>query len=533
MSRTATPQAPATSQKSIHRQRTDVRRSWRRPVVLVMAVSLLATGLLQYVAQEQRRALVSATPTGATANASLSNLNSFSLALLLGGLRGPLVMVLWTSSENQKQEKDLDDFDTKIELIRLLQPEFDSVHIFQIWNKAYNISVQMASLANKYATILDALGYAEKIDAQRPNDINLVASIGQLYFDKLGSSQEKVYYTQRVMAETKWRLPDKRKAGDPGWRRFRLDPMLDPAGNILPHYLEPHPAASPIAPSAEGELNDGSELQYIKQFQPFPYGVHPMALGYNYYKRTQVLKDTTHQKHLQLSDLVIDDRPAVTLKLWAESEWERGRRLEAQAFAKELPEPGTGDRGGLELPTAPMVSAKDLKDSTTLLEPRYCYQRAAQLGVESRKEYERHLKHFGNSINQFRFHQDGLTAMEALVLGDYDALSLVAGAAPDRAGLKASAIDHYRKAAAAYEYMLLKNYTDDETVAQTFPKGVTRVTLQMETLPPEKLAELLQRSTDYAKAHGRLDLGGDRKEYESYLGRALIRLSELQRQSPG
>ncbi len=84
-------------------------------------------------------------------------MNSFALALLLGGLRGPLVMVLWSTSENQKVDKNLEDFDTKVEWIRLLQPEFDTVHLFQIWNKAYNISVQMASLPNRYAAILDAL----------------------------------------------------------------------------------------------------------------------------------------------------------------------------------------------------------------------------------------------------------------------------------------------------------------------------------------------------------------------------------------
>ena len=39
-------------------------------------------------------------------------MNSFALALLLGGLRGPLVMFLWTSSETQKTERNLEDFDT-------------------------------------------------------------------------------------------------------------------------------------------------------------------------------------------------------------------------------------------------------------------------------------------------------------------------------------------------------------------------------------------------------------------------------------
>ena len=77
-------------------------------------------------------------------------------------------MILWSSSETQKSEKNLEDFDTKVEWIRLLQPEFDTVHIFQIWNKAYNISVQMAAVQNKYTTILDALEYAQRVEDQRP-----------------------------------------------------------------------------------------------------------------------------------------------------------------------------------------------------------------------------------------------------------------------------------------------------------------------------------------------------------------------------
>ena len=70
-------------------------------------------------------------------------------------------------ARSQKIDRDLEDFDTKIEWIRLLQPEFDTVHIFQIWNKAYNISVLMASPANKYTTILDAVDYARSVDQEQ------------------------------------------------------------------------------------------------------------------------------------------------------------------------------------------------------------------------------------------------------------------------------------------------------------------------------------------------------------------------------
>jgi type II secretory pathway pseudopilin PulG len=44
-------------------------------------------------------------------------------------------------SKTSRTRRNLEDFDTYVEWIRLLQPEFDTVHIFQVWNKAYNISV--------------------------------------------------------------------------------------------------------------------------------------------------------------------------------------------------------------------------------------------------------------------------------------------------------------------------------------------------------------------------------------------------------
>ena len=128
---------------------------------------------------------------------------SFATALLLGGLRGPLVMILWTSSENQKQQHDLQDFDTKVEWIRLLQPEFDTVHLYQIWNKAYNISVQMASLANKYTNILDAIDYGQKVEKGTPGrHQHHYRLLPCLYGDKLGTSQEHVYYRASVRRET-------------------------------------------------------------------------------------------------------------------------------------------------------------------------------------------------------------------------------------------------------------------------------------------------------------------------------------------
>src|SRR3954447_630678 len=122
------------------REEQNRKRSMRLLTVAVLIIALIGSGLTRNWADSVRGEPIVAS---AASGRSLSGMNSYALALLLGGLRGPLVMFLWSSSESQKTENNLEDFDSKVEWIRLLQPEFDTVHIFQIWNKAYNISVKM------------------------------------------------------------------------------------------------------------------------------------------------------------------------------------------------------------------------------------------------------------------------------------------------------------------------------------------------------------------------------------------------------
>src|SRR4051812_6887044 len=239
----------------------------RVATVIVLIAALIGSGLTRNLADYVRGApVVAASGSGR----SLSGMNSYALALLLGGLRGPLVMFLWSSSESQKTENNLEDFDSKVEWIRLLQPEFDTVHIFQIWNKAYNISVKMTNMANKYATILDALDYAENVDREKPNDINIVYAIGGIYFDKFGNSAEKMYYRVRVRNESMPHATDDAlRKNDPGVRRTQLDPILDKDMKILPDLLKPRLGEPLVDPNNRDNAYDGSELQFLPEFQPY------------------------------------------------------------------------------------------------------------------------------------------------------------------------------------------------------------------------------------------------------------------------
>jgi hypothetical protein len=557
----------------------------RVPVVILLVVSLLMAGFARQWAADLRNSGAGAVHSGGS-GVGLSRMNSYALALLLGGLRGPLVMFLWPSAEQQKQQKNLEDFDTKIEWIRLLQAEFDTVHLFQIWNKAYNISAQLANLANKYHAILDALDYAHSVDQERPNDINIIAAMGQLYFEKLGNSAEKEYYREKVREQSQARLdlvrisfPSDRQAqfteialnagvlprllvfttdqktgsisvnvskpiadliqtkfsgdgivytprqrirlshDDPGWRRTELDAILDENGNILPEYLVPH-VPRPANLDPQSEWDDGSELQYLKAYEPFPYGTSAFALAYNYSKRSQVLQTVNKQRHAQLSDLVIDSRPALSLKNWSEEEWEYGRRAELEAFGEPVP----SERLDMEMPTASLPLDSRIKSMASLDEAIFEYQRSAKLTYDAVLEYERHLRNYQTNVTSYLNHIDGLQAQRELVLGDADYLQIIKDPT-NRATLSQSAIAHYHLSVLRFEVMAMQYYLSDDLAIRLFPHGVTRATIAKANLPPEQV-DLIFKNV-LAALRDRPDLVEDFTEYIRYVSRAQVRLKLL------
>ena len=501
-----------------------MRPTSRLGIVVVLLVAVITAAVVRDRTIAAKSQLLTQGQVSAGTQ-SLARMNSYALALLLGGLRGPLVMVLWSTSETQKSERQLEDFDTKVEWIRLLQPEFDSVHIFQVWNKAYNISVQMASLANKYTTILDAIDYAKRVDKERPNNINTLTNMAQVYFDKLGNSTEKDYYRSRIRTET---LPHKKrdvlKPGDPGYRITQHPQLLDENGNVLAEFLVPtlkRPANLP-----EGaEFQDGSDLQFLPPIQPFKYGLSTFGIAYNYHKRAQMLQAVGKQEHAQLSDLVIDSRPALALKNWSEDEWLQARRAEIAAYNLAIPT----DRIAMEEPTAGF----SLK--TPPLRPELIEQATFGLGLAAKltdlalQEYDRHLRGYLLNANSYQSHIDGLHAQGNLLRADLAYLQLLSSTdATERDRLTRLAIDGYSKATAQYGRIILRYYTDDEIASAVLPPGMTRATVS--ALPDQYVVIAVTRSLEALESRGQdvMDqFGEDRPEYQNYMQRSLVRLQSL------
>ena len=242
-------------------------QSGRLPVVVALVLGLLLSGLTQNWASSWKDGTPARRVALAERGVALGGMNSYALALMLGGLRGPLVMVLWSKVENHKIDRDIKDLDTMIEWIRLLQPEFDTVHIFQIWNKAYNISVMMASTAAKYQTILDAVDYGRRVDQDRPGDLNINDSLARVFAEKLGGKNvtERVFYRKQFREDS---MTDKNRGdaypedADHPRMGFKFlgpanGPLLDKANNIDPAFLSartPRPAALPAGKPMERRL---------------------------------------------------------------------------------------------------------------------------------------------------------------------------------------------------------------------------------------------------------------------------------------
>ncbi|MGD0542591.1 MAG: hypothetical protein ABSB33_13845, partial [Tepidisphaeraceae bacterium] len=492
----------------------------------------------------------------------------------------------------------------KVEWIRLLQPEFDTVHLFQIWNKAYNISVQMSSLRNKYTTILDAIDYGQKVERERPDDLNIITAIAAIYGDKLGTSAEHVYYRSRIRresqtltrvtfpatraadfrslaAEAGWiedqspitvdektqtdsvvlepvfakqlvkefvgagvsfvaqTRPDSQRS-DPSWRRVRLDPMLDENGYILPDLLiqrYPRPRDLPAAQP----WYDGSTLQFLRQYQPFPYGLSTLALSYNDYKRGQFLQLLWNLHHIQSGDTVIDARPALTLKDWAKDEWERGRRFELRIWGLNVPQ--SADPIELERPAAETAFDKPPADKTDYDAARYSYALASRLFHDARVEFRQHMERYRANAAVYFVHVDDAISGEQLMRADHDYLAAAAAPGSERRQLLQSAALAYQNAMLHYAVTILKYYIDETVALQTYPKDprtgkqYNRATIEsadpstyLPTLNAAKQA-IVRLTTDpvtHQYMPVRDDYRDDRETYLMYLGRCATRLQVLQ-----
>ena len=94
-------------------------------------------------------------------------------------------------------------------------------------------------------------------------------------------------------------------------------------------------------------------------------------------ERAQLLQLIGKQRHAQLSDLVIDSRPALAMRGWADEDAEFGRRAELRAFGKEIPE--NADKLDFETTSASAAFSTPIVNQAAIKEAIFDYDRAATL----------------------------------------------------------------------------------------------------------------------------------------------------------
>jgi hypothetical protein len=275
---------------------------------------------------------------------------------------------------------------------------------------------------------------------------------------------------------------------------------------------------------------DGSELPFLKKFEPYRYGLSPFGFAYNYRKRAQLLQRLSSQRHAQLSDLVIDSRPALDLKKWGETEWELSRRAEIQGMNMVVPT----EREQLE-PVAADVALDVTIDPSKrpLLEQAiFGYDLASRVWREADIEYARHLERYKTNFQTYESHREELAANLELVQADRDYLSAMIAPADRKDALMASAREHYRHALVRYALLAIHFYIPDDVAVHTLPQGVTRANMsatwiaKADQLTPEQVIPVLNRSMQLMQAN-RFPLSDEINEYLGYMQRAQARLSHL------
>lgn len=101
--------------------------------------------------------------------------------LLLGGVRGIIVDLLWARAIARFEEKKYYELLTINNLIVKLQPNFPAVWMFQAWNMAYNIAHEWDSPQNKWKWIDSGLTFARKGAEKNVHSGDLLFEVGYMY----------------------------------------------------------------------------------------------------------------------------------------------------------------------------------------------------------------------------------------------------------------------------------------------------------------------------------------------------------------
>ena len=319
------------------------------------------------------------------------------------------------------------------------------------------------------------------------------------------------------------RVEAARTSGPSNQRRDQLDPMLDSDFRLIESL-----ARRDFDPKSLDETQwkpELGEMAYLRKYEPYPYGISPVALGYDYFCRAAALQSQLGQRHSQLADRVISSRVPFALRLWSDEEREHGRRLEIQLL--NLPMPDEIDLSALERPSS-LLNLEPMARNAAVDEMIFNYERAELLADEALAGFDRHLERFIDDRTNYDSHRSEARALAKLMRGDRFFILAKTQTGAERDSSIKAAIEAYSAARDEFARFALSYYVSDDGARAMFPEGYTRYDV-MERMPAEMLEPLMLRALGESQKPNLVFVSDEIIDTGYFFARCLNRLSTLKK----
>ena len=337
---------------------------------------------------------------------------SAAMNLVLLGMRGVAVNLLWMDYIEQQKTKNWAKVRSTTESITMLQPHYLQIWRYHGWNLAYNVAAEWDDVRDRYYWIKEGAKFINSGTEYNRFSPELNFEVGRILGQKIGVADEWRVY-RRYFNPTGRQYEDlaDNEKGDPDPRyRGGVDPELNP--DRLDKYLAARKFYQ-VANDLEG-LGFQQHLMMRHIFRQYPY-------------RCRLDNNGTLNREGYFGDFVIN-------------EWKLAQRDWIDGYGQELFDTGEGFRVNLELPSEVHYSRLALSQGVEVGQVRrmvrsfqnvinYRYWRTRALSESEPGTAEAHQKLFEgeklfktNELTQARkMLIEGLDRMDD-VLGRYDDL---------------------------------------------------------------------------------------------------------------
>ncbi|TWU25829.1 hypothetical protein [Bythopirellula polymerisocia] len=117
------------------------------------------------------------------------------------GLRGIAVSILWNKANDYKKREDWTNFRATLEQLAKLQPYFISFWKYQAWNLAYNVSVELDDVRDRYSYVTRGIDFLKEGTKYNQFNPHLISELGWFIGNKIGRADERVEYRRLFKAD--------------------------------------------------------------------------------------------------------------------------------------------------------------------------------------------------------------------------------------------------------------------------------------------------------------------------------------------